>query len=320
MNMLSNYILSGIYNITPLHCGTGQTTGAVDLPIARDSSTGFPVLPATTLKGVARFYCSREWDGKGIEKALVDKLFGPTVEDVDGDEQAGEKRPVSLEAGALIFSEGRLLAYPVRSLNRPFFHITCPLILDRLERDLEALKVDGGNNSLPETWRQEQEGIKRDKAYVAQKDYAQKALVLEDLVYGPEEVIEFSPLNELAKWLCRLLPEKDKKTRKYLETGLVLIPDEDFADLMQRVIPVQPHIKLVENKTSDNLWYAEALPSDCLFFAIITQRPGHKNHNNNPVEKMRNGFGYLEYVQIGGNETVGNGLCYWTLLNKTQGS
>ncbi len=315
MNMLKNCILSGIYNITPLHCGTGQTTGAVDLPIARDSSTGFPVLPATTLKGVARFYCRREWDGKGVNEALLTKLFGPQIDDVGPDEQEDKKEPVALEAGALIFSEGRLLAYPIRSLNRPFFHVTCPLILDRLERDLEALKAEGSDNPLPETWRQARDGIEKDKAFVVQADYAQSALVLEDLVYSPEEVMELSPLADLAKWLCRLLPEKDKKTRDYLADALVLIPDQDFADLMQRVIPVQPHITLDnEKKTSKNLWYSEALPSDCLFLSIITQRPGYKDQVDGLLEKMRNAFGYLEHVQIGGNETVGKGFSYWTLF------
>lgn len=47
MNVWKNTALIGIYTLTPTHFGTGQTTGAIDLPIARDASTDFPVLPAT---------------------------------------------------------------------------------------------------------------------------------------------------------------------------------------------------------------------------------------------------------------------------------
>jgi len=314
MNIGNDCIVSGIYNISPLHCGTGQTTGAVDLPIARDTSTGFPVLPATSLKGVARFFC----DKNGMKKDIINELFGRSVEEIDNDEKTGQSiEPISLEAGALIFSEGKLLAYPVRSLNRPFFHVTCPLIMHRLERDLAALdKV----KRLPGSWLEGLEKIEQGNAYVCPKKHAGHPLVLEDLIYGPGEVIEFSPLQDLAQWLCGLLPEKDKNTRNVLKTGLVLIPDEDFMDLMQRIIPVQPRIKLNENKTSENLWYMEVLPSDCLFLAFITQRPGigkQQENNISPVEKMKNSFGYLEKVQIGGNETVGHGFSYWTLFRKS---
>ena len=54
MNLWRNITLSGIYTISPTHCGIGQACGAVDLPIARDASTQFPVLPATSIKGVVR--------------------------------------------------------------------------------------------------------------------------------------------------------------------------------------------------------------------------------------------------------------------------
>ncbi|HSR52011.1 MAG TPA: RAMP superfamily CRISPR-associated protein, partial [Acidobacteriota bacterium] len=54
MSAWNDGTLTAIYTLGPVHCGTGQTTGAVDLPIARDSSTDLPILPATSLKGVAR--------------------------------------------------------------------------------------------------------------------------------------------------------------------------------------------------------------------------------------------------------------------------
>lgn len=36
---------------SPLHAGTGQGTGVIDLPIAREKATGIPYLPSSSVKG-----------------------------------------------------------------------------------------------------------------------------------------------------------------------------------------------------------------------------------------------------------------------------
>ncbi len=308
MKVWNECILTGIYTLTPLHCGTGQTTGAVDLPIARDAVTGFPVLPPTTLKGVARDYCMQ---GE-MEEQTVNYLFGKSVEQIDTEQRENEADvPISLEAGALIFSEGRLLAYPVRSLNRPFLHVTCPMILDRLDRDLRALGVQG---FIPQDWQKREVKIEKNRAHVSDSLLAGKALVLEDVIFEPDEVTELTVLNNIGRLFGELLPPEEKRTRSLLSEGLVLIPDEDFSDLMRRIVPVQARIKLEPgSKTSENLWYEEVLPSDCLFMTIIGERPGRGSSNGeSAVEKFKDAFGSLEQVQIGGNETVGCGLCRWT--------
>ena len=134
MNVWKDTALLGIYTLTPTHFGTGQTIGAIDLPIARDASTDFPVLPATGLKGVIRDYLGVA----NVEKKLLDNLFGKSLEE--------SNEANALEAGRLAFTEARLVAYPVRSLNRPFLHVSCRLILERLARDLRAL---GREDFLP---------------------------------------------------------------------------------------------------------------------------------------------------------------------------
>jgi len=314
MDVWSKCILTGIYTLSPLHCGTGQTTGAIDLPIARDAATGFPTLPPTTIKGVARDYCMLG----GMDESTVNDLFGKQVEQIDKEQaEIEDSRPVSLEAGALIFSEGRLLAYPVRSLNRPFFHVTCPMILDRLARDLRALGVDG---FLSQPWQGNGMMIERGRAYVSDRDLAGNALVLEDLVFEPNEVIELDPLKDLGLRFGDLIPKEEDRTRMLLSTGLILIPNEDFSDLMRRVIPVQARIKLNrQSKTSENLWYEEYLPSDCLFLSIIGERPGRVNNKQkSAIKKLKEAFSILERIQMGGNETVGYGLCRWTRFSEKQ--
>lgn len=331
MKLWQDCALTGIYTLSPTHCGTGQTTGAVDLPVARDATTGFPILPATGLKGVARDYC----EGKdGLDREAREWLFGNALEDVQQSvlTEAQPGKAPQLKAGALVFTEGRLLAFPIRSLNYPFLYVTCPLILERLARDLRALDVDDQfQNFIRDEWFKTDLGPQQAK--VADSRLANQPLVLEDLIYEAQEVAELSGLRLLGERLGELLPAAEADTRKRLADHLVLIPDEDFKDLIQRAIPVQARIKLTSLKTTGeyedergNLWYEEYLPSDCLFLAFIGERRQRTSASEFPQEsqsqgalaKLREVQNLLARVQLGGNETVGHGLCLWTFWTPTE--
>lgn len=295
----------GIYTLSPTHVGTGQATGAVDLPIARDVATGFPVLPATGLKGVLR-------DRAKLDDEARKTLFG---KDLGGDEDEGGLTP-----GLLAFTEGRLLAWPVRSLSHPFLHVTCPLILERLARDLRAtgatlpgqvaldIQVGGG-------------------VFVANPGLADKLLVLEDLVFKAEDVRYHEGVQTVAAVLAKLIPEEEKPTRDRLAKGLVILPDEEFTALMRSAVPVCARVKLTGGKTTDkwynedkqktengNLWYEEFLPADCLFAALVGQRSLKTTAGKATIGTLIAGAADVAVLQIGGNETVGHGLTLCTLL------
>ena len=40
-----------LFTRTPLHVGAGSSVGAIDQPVQRERHTGFPVIPASSLKG-----------------------------------------------------------------------------------------------------------------------------------------------------------------------------------------------------------------------------------------------------------------------------
>lgn len=312
-------VLTSLYTLTPTHCGTGQTTGAVDLPIARESHTGFPILPATSLKGVARDTFEKNSE---VSDDLVRQLFGPPA----GDPQ--------LSAGALIFTEARLLALPVRSLNRPYLYVTCPLILERLERDLRAFDITG---IFPSEWVRPQP--QEQQMQVADAQLAGQTLVLEDLVYQATDVAVLPQLTTLAESFAALLPGKEAATRQRLQRDVVVVPDQDMADLAQRTIPVQARIQLTDSKTTapsltmdgmpqeGNLWYEEVLPADCLFACFILTRPqrrfGNREANGTHLAPdalltdFLNHTDDLAFVQIGGNESVGQGWCWWVFPDHT---
>jgi CRISPR-associated protein Cmr4 len=326
MSVWQDISLWGIYTISPTHCGIGQASGAVDLPIARETSTGFPILPATSLKGVARDFFNRSSEAR----SQIPYLFGKDIETADSAE--------CLEAGAIAFTEARLIAFPVRSINRPFMHVTCPLILERFRRDLRAL---GMAAFLPSKWRVSQ--LKPGQAHVSDNSLSGMTMVLEDLVYTGADVGSLDGVTALSNRLSLLIPEEEAETRARIVSGLVVIPDADFSDLIQRVTPVRARTKLTDGKTTDkwknpetgevqsgNLWYEEYLPSDVLFVSFIGERRQCKsisknevNNNSNARPPALNLFQshqhLLKVVQIGGNETVGHGICYWTSWSKDKG-
>jgi CRISPR-associated protein Cmr4 len=308
MSAWEQALVCGIYTVSPLHVSTGQAEGAIDLPVAKEPHTGFPVIPASSLKGVAR----DAFEGNELSRNHVNRLFGPTVDETTGKAgkatgEAGkatdaQASTTALSAGALVFTEARLVAYAVRSLNRPFLYVTSRLVLERLARDLRAANVDIGPLSLPATGA---------SVLVADKPLAKTTLVLEDLVYT-SDIAESADVEKIGESLAALLPASEDETRRRLKKSLVVIPDVDFAMLVRR-LPVRARIKLNDKKTTSgnggNLWYEEQVPADCLFVSLVGARRGKSKE----LQTFCTHGSRLAVTQIGGNETVGEGICFWTL-------
>ena len=112
----------GLLAETPIHPGAGRGVGVVDLPVAREASTDYPVIVGSSLKGALR----DKAETAGMD---VDGLFGKPD-----------------RAGDLAVSDGRLLLLPVRSLTKSFRWTTCPHLIERYRRDLRR----SGLTPIPE--------------------------------------------------------------------------------------------------------------------------------------------------------------------------
>jgi len=204
--------------------------------------------------------------------------------------------------------------------------VTCPLILETLARDLRAVGASGriALPALPEIWGAGGAAAGGAKAWVADQNLQGQALVLEAQIFPAGEVVFDRAAAQVAQACAGLVPTDEKETRERLAKGLVVIPDADFAALMDTVVPVQARIKLTARKSTGtdrgsnetgNLWYEEVLPSDCLFVALVGERRGKGNgaglRDLTGVAAER-----FAVMQIGGNETVGQGLCVCTLLSQ----
>ncbi len=116
------------YCETPVHAGTGRSVGTVDLPIQRERITGFPIVQASSVKGVLR---------------ATTQLFGP-----DRPEEA------SSHAGALQVTDLQVVLFPVRSLAGVFAWTTSPSVLARLGRLAKLAGIEGPVSSRhwPSGW------------------------------------------------------------------------------------------------------------------------------------------------------------------------
>ncbi|MGB9780803.1 type III-B CRISPR module RAMP protein Cmr4 [Caldanaerobacter sp.] len=254
---------------TSLHPGVGQVVGAVDLPVAREKTIGYPVIVGSSLKGALRDKAEQVW----VEKEeKLKRIFGE-----------------SNQAGSLLITDARLLLLPVRSLPGPFKWVTCPYILERLKRDGELMGLSW-DFDIPDPG---------DKALVQEE---MGELFLEEIVFPTSKGKD---LNKIVETLKEFIPHDSVKKR--LETQLVIIDDKEFQYFAQYGLPVNARNVLNKNKTSDNLWYEEVIPPDTLFYSLIFERKLTEGQND--LYEVESLFKDSPYLQVGGNETIGQGWC-----------
>lgn len=248
--------------LTPVHPGTGQDSSSViDLPIAREAATKFPVIPASSFKGVLR-------DGR--EDDAAKKTFG-TVD----------------YAGELTLTDARILFLPVRSYAGTFALITCPLVLQRWQRDAHALGIGGELPGMP-TPAQEQVHVSSNR----QIAHGHK-VILEDIDLDID-----AEADDLAKALSRVIFGEEEE---YFLQRFALVSNDVFGYFCETGMEVIARVKLnTDSKTvqGGGLWYEEAVPAEAIFSGFALSKA------------EANGFAELgkKCIQIGGQGSVGRGL------------
>lgn len=264
-----NTRILGLLAETSIHPGAGQSSGVVDLPVAREAATDYPVVPGSSLKGALLGLARKS--GK-LDVTERDRIFGKAE---TGSDAGG--------AGALLVSDARLILLPVRSLQSAYKWVTCPHLLERLARDARR----GGG--APAASRCE----------VAAGNYLGAGngdLFLEERQFSPGGVLA----PGLVETLGALVPHE--ATRARLARQLVVLNNDDFAWFARYGLAVQARNVLhEEKKTSLNLWYEETIPADALFYTLLAER------QSGALATVKRLFDGHPYLQAGGNETVGMG-------------
>lgn len=265
-------LLYGLLAETSIHPGAGQSSGFVDLPVARESATDYPVIVGSSIKGALR---------GTMPPSELEFLFG-SVEVRDRDRGIGG-------AGNLILSDARLLLLPIRSLASYYMWVTCPYLIERYMRDrlrfglstetFNFSLIDGDDEESPKYL-----GPEVGELFLEERQFFRSG----DL---PEKLIEL---------LTPLI--RHNETGKRLEKQLVVVSDKSFAWFARYGLPVNARNVLdKDKKTSNNLWYEETLPPDSLFYLLLAER------NTGALDKIQDWFHVKPYFQVGGNETIGQG-------------
>lgn len=263
---MSNIVLSLLAE-TFIHSGTGRNEGAIDLPVAREAATDYPYIPGSGMKGALRDYAREYWKNGGAGK--IDKCFGK--ENVEN-------------AGGVLVSDARLLLLPVRCLTSAYKWITCPLVLERLRRDLKrsgsAISVPGITSPPSGRYLGSDNGV----------------LYLEERTFERENDLPGGLTGMLSKFIA------DEQARTRLAERMLILHDDDFNWFARYALSVQARNVLNENKTSKNLWYEESLPPDTLMVSLLGERI-----NDSGLDDLKKLLTDHPYLQTGGNETVGQG-------------
>ena len=227
----------GLLAETFIHPGAGQTSGLVDLPVAREVPTDYPVIPGSSLKG-----------------ALLDKARSEGMDENTRNQVFGEQNA----AGNILVSDLRILLLPVRSLTSQYKWVTCRHILERFQRDTQRCGILTCPFPLPEV---------TPKHYLGNSG---RTLFLEERQFSHQNGLP----RELLHPIGQLVPHH--QTVKRLAKQLVVLNDDDFAWFARYGLAVNARNVLhEERKTSENLWYEETIPPDSLFYAILAQRGGN---------------------------------------------
>jgi len=293
--------------LTPLHAGSGQDLGIVDMPIQRERHTGFPKIEGSGLKGSIRevFEKSHEEINVGAKKVdnsnrekIISLAFGPNPNEGSGNEHAG----------AISFTDARLLLFPVKSAKGVFAWIICEKVLSRFVKDMEIAKQNQNFGKLQD--------IDDGSCIVTKLSNVtiNNSVILEEYSFS---VKNNEGIDKIAKDIGQYTGISD------LENKLVILSNNDFKDfvnLSTEVITrtrISPETGTVQKGA---LFTEEYLPSETVLYSLALTTPIFVKEKNEKeifiqdgkkeeelvMEFLKNGI--PEIMQIGGNATIGKGI------------
>lgn len=296
-----------LHALSALHCGTGQSVGVVDLPIARARATNLPIVPGSSLRGVLRQHVT------GSNKAMARTLFGP--ETITGDQDAF--------AGALAVGDAHLLVLPVRCLAGIVSYVTSPFILRRYARDLARAGIPAPTALPPEPAGNEAVVAPQSVNLVDGKGRTEpgdrpgsgRKLVLEDLDLTAREDVSLEGwATHVAQAVHPGDAESQTESRNDVIRRFALLPDAIMDFLAETATEIRARIAIDPKKGTVKegaLWYEENLPAEAVLWGVYAL-----SDSSNPAEDPRRSEEALvdempasgTLLQLGGKAGVGRGL------------
>ena len=274
-----------LHALSPLHAGVGQAAELIDLPIARLKGSGIPFVPGSSIKGVLRDASN------GLQADLATALFGPSP----------ESNNASAHAGAVVCSDARLLALPVRSFRGIFAYVTSPLLLALTARDL------GASPKVPHVGKLK---------CLCEGDTLvhQRKIYLEDLDLDAEP-----NSAEFRAWSERLAPVfgETAAERQVFTQRFAIVDDETMAFLWETATQLDQRIRIdptTRTVAKGQLWLEESLPPESLLIGVLfAEQSRHPTVRLDPIQVMeklkQEALKAPTVLQFGGKSTIGRGRC-----------
>jgi len=301
--MFSHNGLLFLHAVTSIHAGSGSELGLVDLPIQREKHTGYPKLESSSLKGAIR----------ATVQATVDKTPNAfRMQEVFGKES--EKGQNDAQAGAIAFSDARILLFPVKSLRGVFAWITCPQVLKRFNEEMKLYRpaslpltippvsnISNGNEVICSV---------SANTLIVNPQVGKKQVVLEEYTYSVQ-------VTEECKTLAKQLEEM---IFNGVDNGfgdrLIVLPDNDFSDFVTLSTEVNARIRIDPSTgtvQAGALWYEENVPPETVFYSYCFA--GNSRIPNQEIMKAEEVLNFLMQAetfppcfQLGGSSSLGKGI------------
>ncbi len=281
-----------IHALSPVHAGTGQSTGAIDLAIARDRATEHPIIPGSTIKGCLRDRAQAEKPKDTIA------IFGPDTA------KAHE------HAGALVFGDANLLLLPVRSVAGTFAWVTSPFLLARFARD--AKEAGLSPHSIPSIASIGDCATTPNSTLKVQANNIQRVIFEDlDLATSAQGALP-TAADQWADLLSKQLFKDDDFWKTQLKQKLCIVHDDVMTFLARHATDVSTRVSIDDQSKTvkdGQLWTEENLPSETILYALLAAMPnGKTGKTDKQIFEVMESLA-TKPLQMGGNATVGRGRC-----------
>lgn len=314
-----------IFTRTPLHVGAGTSVGAIDQPVVRERHTGFPIIPASSLKGTF----ADAWNNT----LLADENENGERTNVRVDQNGtrtdaawlfGSDSDKFAAAGSLQFSEARLLAFPIRSARGSFAWITSPLALRRALRDgvfsseakalIEGIRPPADDSAIFAEGKLDLAGGPENPG---------KQIVLEEYAFSRSEGDE---AEKLASIFAQLMP--NDPVWQEIAGRLVIVSDGMMSFFVRNACEIAQHVRINDKTgTADGgaLFNQENVPSETLFYSVLHALD--ERSANSETERRKAGDALHAFsvklenplFQFGGDASTGLGYCT-VQISETKGA
>ena len=287
-----------IHTVSPMHVGSGSDLGIVDMPIQREGHTSFPKIESSSLKGSIRE--AFEMRGRTDLDILLKTYMSFGYDETNAPSAVETAFPNKKDrefAGALGFSDARILLFPVKSAKGIFAWITSPMVLNKFIKDLKI-------SDNEQTFTIVENSISNDSKI----NIDNNSVILEEYQIN---ITKKEDTQTIAEFLSTELDNYEIKEK------LIILSDDDFKDFVTLSTEVITRTK-IDNATGTvkdgALFTEEYLPSETVMYSLALASPVMTRvtqvQNLSSEDEVMNFFSSTvpAIMQIGGNSTIGKGI------------